>query len=399
MPHVIIVFFCFGMFLRLADQKKIFEKKHWCLAVCYVLLNGICGMSGVRYMLALQVPLVLTALCYLLKSEAFGSLRKEITLKNAVQALAGDRLNYLVYSLLGACSALVGYGINVAVIAKNYPFQTYDATNFIKVFQGVLLERIQDTIGNLLMLFGYIEEKGFLSVRGLISLTAFALLAGIALLSARSAELLKKAQDGEVQALGHKRFIRWFFGITFVLNTFVFLFTTSTIVSRYYITVFIFVLPLLCIYFEMEKLPLDKLLVLVFLCGCLGFGTLKCVYSFIDKDKNTEEKKVAAFLQENEYVFGYASYWNANIMTELTDGKVEIANIQDFTDMSYFRWSSPMKYYEKEYHQGKTFLLLTKEQLAAYAEAEAVLAGVIIYEDDTYAVLHYDSVQMIPTLE
>lgn len=396
MPHVIIVFFGAGMFLRLAEQKKIFEVKNLLTTVCYILLSVVCGMSGVRYMLALQVPLVLTSLCYLMKSNAFANLRREISVKNIISVLSVERLNYLIYSILGAFSALIGYVINVAVIAKKYPFQTYDATNFIKIFQGVLVERTQNTLGNLLMLFGYIEEKGFLSLRGLISLVAFALLIGIALLAKRTGKLLKQAERSDVPALGHKRFIQWFFIIAFVLNTFVFLFTTSTIVSRYYITVFIFVLPLLCVYFELEKLPLDKVLVFLFLCGCLGLSTMKCVYSFVDKDKNAEEKKVAAYLEENDYTFGYASYWNANIMTELTNGKVEIANIQDFADMSYFRWSSPMKYYEEGYHSGKTFLLLTQEQFGEYTEAAAVMAGEVVYEDEEYVVLHYDAVSEIP---
>ena len=108
-----------------------------------------------------------------------------------------------------------------------------------------------------------------------------------------------------------------------------------------------------------------------------------------------EEKKVAAFLQENEYSFGYASYWNANIMTELTDGYVEVANIREFEDMSYFYWSSPMKYYEPDYHKGKTFLLMTQEQLAEHAELSVVSEGEKVYEDETYVVLHYDSVEEI----
>lgn len=396
MPHVIIIFFCFGMFLRLGEQEKIFAWKKSVLAIAYILLSVVCGMSGVRYMLALQAPLVLTAVCYLMKSEAFGSLRKDVTWDNVKTVLAKERLNYLVYSLLGAFSALVGYVINVAVIAKKFPFQTYDATNFIKVFQGALVERTQDTIANLLTLFGYIEEKGFLSVRGIISMIAFALLIGIFLLTRRTGKLLTEVKTEETECLPHKRFIQWFFVIAFVLNTFVFLFTTSTIVSRYYITVFIFVLPLLCIYFELEKLPLDKVLVLLFMCAAFGLATLKCTFSFIDKDKNVEEKKVAAYLAEEGYVFGYASYWNGNIMTEMSNGVVEIANIQNFEDMSYFRWSSPMKYYEEGYHTGKTFLLLTVEEAEKYAETKVVSAGTLVYEDEAYKVYHFDSVKEIP---
>lgn len=388
MPHVIIVFFCFGMFLRLVQQAKLLEKKKIVLLAAYTLLSIACGMSGVRYMLALQVPLVLTAVYYVFCSETFTKLREQFGKENLKAVCSGEGFLCLIYSIYGAFFALVGYAINVVVIARNFPFQTYEATNFIKVFQGVLLERLQDTVGNLLMLFGYIEEKGFLSLRGLISIIAFALLAGIVLLTKSVKALeVKKGKEPDLRS-----FIRYFFVIAFVLNTFVFLFTTSTIVSRYYITVFIFVLPLLCFYFELEERSLDRWLVLLFLCGCLGLATMKCVYSFVDKDKNVEEKKVVAFLEAEGYTFGYASYWNANIMTELSDGAVEVANIADFEEMSFFRWSSPMKYYAKDYHQGKTFLLLTKEQREECGDLPVMQDGTAVYEDESYVVLHYDSI-------
>ncbi|MBR6666077.1 MAG: hypothetical protein IKL22_10240 [Lachnospiraceae bacterium] len=391
MPHVIIVFFCFGMFLRLVQQTKILEKKRIILLVIYTLLSVVCGMSGVRYMLALQVPLVLTAVYYVFSSTAFTSLREKFDKENLKNVCKGEGFLCLVYSIYSAFFALVGYAFNVVVIARKFPFQTYEVTNFIKVFQGVLLERLQDTVGNLLMLFGYIEEKGFLSLRGLISIIAFALLAGIVLLT-KSVKTLatKKGKEADLRS-----FIRYFFVIAFMLNTFVFVFTTSTIVSRYYITVFIFVLPLLCFYFELEERCLDRWLVLLFLCGCMGLATMKCVYSFIDKDKNAEEKKVVAFLEENGYTFGYASYWNANIMTELSDGVVEVANIADFEDMSFFRWSSPMRYYEADYHQGKTFLLLAEEQREKYGVLYLLQGGNVVYEDETYTVIHFDSVNEV----
>ena len=136
---------------------------------------------------------------------------------------------------------------------------------------------------------------------------------------------------------------------------------------------------------------MDRWLVLLFLCGCLGLATMKCVYSFVDKDKNAEEKKVVAFLEAEGYTFGYASYWNANIMTELSNGAVEVANIADFEDMSFFLWSSPMKYYREDYHQGKTFLLLTGEQKEEYAALSVVQTGTMVYEDENYVVIHFES--------
>lgn len=395
MPHVIIVFFAFGMFLRLCGQEKLLQTKKLPLLFFYIVLCVVCGMSGVRYLLALQGPLVLTALYFVYRSRDYAALRANVTKESIKKGLGGENLRYLFYSLLGAFCAVAGYGINVVIIASNFYFQTYDVTNFIRIFQGVLLERTQDTIANILMLFGYIQEKGFLSLRGIISMIAFVLLIGIVVLVRKSSELLKETDKTECPALAHRNFIRYFFVIAFVMNTFVFIFTTSTIVSRYYITVFIFVLPLLCFYFDMEKSKWDKSVVFVLLAFCLGLSTMKCVYSFIDKDKNAEEKIVAAYLEENGYEFGYASYWNANIMTELSDGKVEVANINKYEDMSYFLWSTPMKYYDQNYHTGKTFILMTQEEYQVYCDNPVIKTGEKIYEDSAYIVLHYDSKEEI----
>lgn len=401
MWHVILILLAFGMFLRLSLPGEMSRGAVLVTGILYVALSVVCGLSGVRYMLALQVPLCITAGIYILKSAEFALLRKEFSVGHPWaqirRVLSGERLSYLSCSLLGLLGAGIGYLVNVAVLGRKFQFQMYDVTNFIKVFQGVLLERTQDTVGNLLQLFGYIEEKGFLSIRGLISLLAFGFLAGIVFLTVRCGRLLS-GERGRPQAeqqirLAHSCFVLWFFVTAFTLNTFVFLFTTSTIVARYYITVFLFVLPLLCVYYEYERLPLDRLLLAFLLCGALGLATAKCVYSFADKDKNEDRKPVAAYLKEQGYTFGYASYWNGNIMTELTDGAVEIANIHEIDNMDMFTWSSPVKYYRQGYHSGKTFILLTTEEAAKYARTPVIAAGEVVYDRQGYVVLHYDSAE------
>ncbi len=401
MWHVILILLSFGMFLRLCGPGGEGRSVRAFTGILYGALSVICGLSGVRYMLALQVPLCAAAGVYLVKSGEFATLRREFSLQHpwrqARQVLSGERRSYLCYSLLGLLCAGAGYLINVTVLGRRFQFQMYDVTNFIKVFQGLLLERTQDTVGNLLQLFGYIEQKGFLSVRGLISMLAFGFLAGIVFLTVRCGRLLSEerertesSREGAVR-LAHSRLTLYFFVTAFALNTFVFLFTTSTIVARYYITVFLFVLPLLCVYYEYEKLPLDRLLLTLLLCGALGLTTAKCVYSYIDKDKNEDKRPVAAWLEEQGYTFGYAGYWNGNIITELTDGQVEIANIHEMDKMDMFTWSSPVQYYQEGYHDGKTFILLTSQEAAQYGQVPVIAAGEVVYDRQGYVVLHYDS--------
>jgi hypothetical protein len=394
MPHMIILFFSFGMFLRLSGEKRKISFHRIILLICYLLLGLVCGLSGVRYLLALQVPLCVASVVYLMKSEEWAGIRGELYAEKVRHLFAEERFSYLKFSILGALAALAGYAMNVVLIASKYQFQTYEATNFIKVYQGIFLERVQNTLGSLLMLFGYIDDRAFLSLRGLVTICAFVFIGLIVFVALRTGRLLKaKLHTGisvNKKEWGHRRFLLYFFVTAFLVNTFVFLFTNSTIVSRYYLTVFQFALPILAVYMEEEKYVLDRLLVKLILVCCLLLAAGKVTYSFITVDKNADKRQVAAFLKDNGYDFGYATYNYANIIQELTDGTVEIANISDLGDMSFFRWSSPTSYYDEDYGTGKVFLLTSLEEAGEYEEEPALLAGTVVYEDNWFRVYAYD---------
>lgn len=100
------------------------------------------------------------------------------------------------------------------------------------------------------------------------------------------------------QSTGFRSLITLFLKVSFVLNLFVFIFTTSTMVPRYYITIFIFALPVLCFYLEEEQMPFDRLAVTALLTICLILGTGKTVMSFLTVDKNETKRPVAQFLAE-----------------------------------------------------------------------------------------------------
>lgn len=387
MPHVIILFFFFGMFLRLVKKEGYSKWRKLEILILYVSLAVICGASGVRYLLAMQCPLVIAAFFYLVGSEEFQLFRNQFGINRNPGSYwkriwKSDKAPYLYCSLLGAAASGAGYCINILWISRKYVFQTYGATNFIAVYQGILWERVQNALGSLLMLFGYIPDRGFLSLRGLISLFSFVLIAIFLYCGVR---MCKRSH-------GQRFFVMLFLTVALAVNVFVFVFTTSTMVPRYYITILIFALPALAFYFESGEPCLDKLAVGFLLVVCLCISTAKITLSFMTTDKNGVKREVAAFLAENEYSFGFATYWNANIITELTDGEVEVANILDPKNLEYFRWSSPMKYYGENYHEGEVFLLLTVEETAEYGNAKALQAGVPVYEDGHYMVFVYDSV-------
>jgi len=155
------------------------------------------------------------------------------------------------------------------------------------------------------------------------------------------------------------------------------------------------VLPVLCIYGEETKPVFDRAAVGILLVCCFLGGTAKTVVSLVENDRNGRKEAVAEFLVENGYDFGFAAYRNANIITEMTDGRVEIANISDPETLEPFLWSSPKKYYEEGYHEGSVFLLVSYEEELEWLDSKALRTGKEQYDDGVYSVYEFESVEAL----
>ena len=382
--HMILIFLFLGMFLRLTQGKEIGRGRRIEICCFYCILAAVCGISGVRYLLVLQCPLLLTAVIYLFRSDVFRQFRGQPDRQQFALLAASEEGRSLGYAVLGMLGSVAGYGINVLYVARNFTFRSYDFTNFIAVEEG-FFDRIQYALGCLMLMLGYIPDKGVLSLRGLVTISVFLLLFILVFCTVKA---FKKAG-------GKRFFVTLFLVVSFLLNVFVFVFTTSTMVPRYFLPVFILVLPMLCVYGEEEELKFDKAAVAVLLAGCLLLGTAKTVVSLIGNNKNANRQEVAEFLENSEYDFGFATYWNANIITEMTDGRVEIANINDPETLEYFMWSSPAKYYENGYHEGSVFLLLSWEEELEWLDSKTLRTGREIYDDGLYSIYVFESVEAL----
>lgn len=392
MSHVILCFVTFGLFLRLCDRKQRCHRGRY--IVCAVLFVAICvvlGISGVRYMLDILVPLVITAGVFVIRSGGFQVFREEPTKEHLGSFLKTTQVKYLLISLFSMVCGGIGYLINAFFISNMYPFQTYDTTNFIVIQGGVFMDRVQNALGELLQMFGYIENRAFLSLRGFITILAFVMIAtlGFTWVKSMRYSLVQSTALVEPVEQNHRRFTVLFAGISFVLHLFVFVFTTSTMVDRYFIPIAIFFLLTLAIYMEWEGLVFDRVVVCLILGGSLAFAGVKTYYSFVSNDKNADRYEMAEYLVEEGYTFGYASYWNSNIMTEVSDGALEMANLWSLESLGDFKWSSKMSSYEPK--EGKIFLIAGADELAAVEEYGMLEQQKIIFENESYCVLHFDS--------
>ena len=133
---------------------------------------------------------------------------------------------------------------------------------------------------------------------------------------------------------------------------------------------------------QREKFWLRLALVAVFLTG-------NAVYR--ERDMNTyatELEDIAEYLLDEDATQGYATFWNANVLTELTDGQIEVFAVENWDTGSMNPWLQ-RKDHAQRTPEGRVFAIFRASEL------EAGVPGCdeehLIYASDELAVVVYDS--------
>lgn len=131
----------------------------------------------------------------------------------------------------------------------------------------------------------------------------------------------------------------------------------------------------------------------VVLCG--AFGAYYNVLHMVTQPQVAADRAaVVRYLEAEGYTFGYADYWNANVLTYLSNGAVEAASVgvdPATGGLSPFPLGCPKDYFQPVPGREKKFLLLGPEQRAA-----AALYGAPLYENQTFSVYEAPSVPLLP---
>jgi hypothetical protein len=114
--------------------------------------------------------------------------------------------------------------------------------------------------------------------------------------------------------------------------------------------------------------------------------------------QNINRQGYIEYLLENHLLFGFADFWDANITTELSNGKIEIAGLK-LTESPYelkrYEWGSPAKYDDTGYYEGAAFLLFTKAEWEARKTDDVFSNSAPSYDDGHFVVLVYRDAETI----
>ena len=107
---------------------------------------------------------------------------------------------------------------------------------------------------------------------------------------------------------------------------------------------------------------------------------------------NKEITKLCAFLEENDLNYGYATFWNANITTLMSDSKVKVRDIRLEEDAYYKRaYQSNDNWYENAPEYDRYFVVLSQDEYNEfYLENQIFEQSEEILECDIFTILVYD---------
>lgn len=216
---------------------------------------------------------------------------------------------------------------------------------------------------------------------------------------------LRGALGGKAE--GAPKVFLLFFVVQFVFNAFVIV--TTEFSPRFFVLPLVFVVPVIPVLLQEATVSrIKRYLMALPLSVAFVTGAVLSFGSVLTSDSNKDKHAVAAFLQDHGYGFGYASFWNANVLSYLTDGKLEVAHFfrarrsevgwDECVTNSVRpdrwisdRWLTPDRYYRDDAGDGrKVFFWVTQDEYNAVPDAAVFANGKLVYNDAFYRVYEHD---------
>lgn len=372
-PYITADFFCLGLLFRQANCPR--RRSRAALAALQFLFAVLLGTNGMRQLLILYLPLFLAValLCVWHSTN-----RREVV----GPGLPAAECRLFVGSLAALAGALVGWLINANWLRYRYHYTSQEGVKFAP-FSGERLERLCT---------GWLESFGFRSGDYITSAQLFAnAFCFLALLVCICAfiSLVRRPQDYTLP----EKVLYLYAGFGFVVYHALYLFSDMIYYTRYNIPIVVLMMPVAVIY--LYRLPLCRVL-----CGA-AVGIMAALLLWCGNDYYTQlwpvnmtanhEAAVAA-LRQAGYTEGYATFWNANIMVELSNGAFDIRvwnptePLDDPDDL--YEWLQATDHFET-HPDGPVFLFLQKSEEDTILSGVTLDKGTVEFENDGYIAYGY----------
>lgn len=371
------LFCCLGVYLKLVfdlpnEQKTGLSRNVFFALFC--LLSFLLGVQGIRALINIQIPLFIASALYY---------RFDQTRKNP---------KTVIYGLYSLTLCLFGFVVSYALQFK-FSFHSFDKVS-LDVLGTSFFARLGLIITSIFNYFGYAPGYSFISARGVFGIAALAFVVFLVML---------------LRTFSKNQFLAMFISAAALFGVFVFQFSDTEITGRYFIPFCVLWAALVAIFFQSlftagkTHSPLARCAVFVLVLLFIANQAFLTFGSFFSWDANKDRRGHIAFLSTHNMEFGFATVWNAKIITELTNGKIDVMglgpdgslSVEKGENVKKFDWLHPISWERSDYYKGKSFLVLTRDEWNVHKDEERFSGRKPDYEDDHFVVLLFPSAEAI----
>lgn len=372
-----------GMMLRMhRSERKLL------LSLLMALAGVWSGMTGVRMLMILGAPLMLTCMLAL-----FDQIRRSASGKEVIQS---EALSMTWAALIHVAGMLAGYWINGHILAQQFSFRTYDEVRLIPFGPQSVWEQIQ----HIIRFFGYEPEQLLLSIEGIASWAAVGLV-GFALFSVY--RLLRK--DGQCTVC--QRIVPLFALCALAVGILANGSTNRGCVNSnqvwgvaYYISGVLMMVA--SAFMLLEKLPSrlwqNGVRTLLLLLLSAVFFLESAVYIKLHyHNQTTDYEDAAQWLTQNGYMQGFATFWNGNVLTEASDGQLDMYVFSEWTAERLYPWLQRKSHFER-LPEGRVFVYVSRDE-ELMGDAPCADERKLVYEGLNSRIYEYDSAQEVMDIQ
>ena len=381
--HLMLSFLILGLTFRFGHREK---KGAWLTLSALAALGLWSGLGGVRMLMMIVAPLfgaaVLMALMEMKEHQTFR------------EAIGTPAVRMAGASIVCFVTTGIGYVAGLAMFADKYTYFSYTDIGMARFKMSELINQFSSMLYDL----GYVNGVSLMSVRGINNLLSVVIFLAI------FAAVWRMLSRWQKLAPVHRLLT-----LTAVLAVLIGMLCNimlDQLLTRYFLvgTMLLFVVLALAIEVEPCRNAMLRTLTLLFMTGCCAFGA-SCIMRYDYTQGEVNYEMAADWLVEHGYTQGYATFWNANLLTAASDGRIDMWVLSDSSHSLYageWRTMGMQRILQEkrkltEDPQGRVFLLVTEEE---QKEGSPLLdpAHYVDMVAWSYYVYEYDSAQQMREL-
>ena len=332
MPHIILAMLSAALILRVQSTPR----RVWPALLFLAALSFLSGLGGSKDVLMFYVPMFLACLLSegksgrkpLFSSAAFRQDRIFIHLSSFH---TGRALFALLWS--GA-----GWAVLKLILEKQYRFQHMEDLTLEEFSAG----RLENMVHGIMDNFAWRSGVPVFSLRGCASLLGLLL----GLLVIRSA--LYAVRTGRQPVVLQILLSYWFLSVCIVSIAILLTGLMADDRDRYYLVSMAFLVPAAAVWSDQKEMTgrCRNAVRVIPLLGMLLFAGVGYL-DLADQDSTAELRNAAAAVEQAGYSEGFATFWNNNVLTELSNGTLtmtdfELAGAGAFPLDNRYAWLAPM---------------------------------------------------------